>query len=337
MGAGEVIKDIWPLEVATITKRNNVRLRRWGMQVTVTDDVTPANNTTWVLVKGHVDSDKKNNSNWQTLSDFAGGGAGVGVFAANVTFVLSAGKSFGKYTNGQTAPWAGLTAVQAILNAAIEYINPAFSSFSISGQATTVEVGTTISGSKTFLWAITLNSGAVATIDLYDITASATLLANTPNDGSQAQVVTTNQLNANAAAQSFRGILHDTNVVQNINSAPFTITARFFRFYAPSATSPVNSAAVRALANSAFQLAGAVFNLLTGTVETKFVVSLPPGVTIVSVFDLDALNANITAQYVLTGTVNVLDAGGTNRAYNIYEMNVGSPYSTSHRHQITTS
>src|SRR5690606_13974176 len=93
-------------------------------------------------------------------------------FSSDVTFVLNSGNSFGKYSNGETAPWTGLTAIEAILDAAIDYINPVFNSFSISGQSTTIEVGTTLSGSRTFTWSITQNSGTVPTIDIYDITAA---------------------------------------------------------------------------------------------------------------------------------------------------------------------
>lgn len=215
-------------------------------------------------------------------------------------------------------------------------VAPAFTSFSVSGQSTTIEVGTTLSGSKTFTWAISLGTGTVSFIDIYDITAASTLLADTANDGSQAQTITTIQLNSNGATQSWRGVGKNTNPVENFNSSAFTVTSRFFRFFGPASASPTNSTEVRGLSSSAFQTSGS-FSLETGSTLTKFVVALPPSVTITSVIDLDALNANITSEYVLTGTINVLDAGSTNRSYNIYEMNVGVPYSSSHTHQITTS
>lgn len=272
----------------------------------------------------------------QKIDDIEGGGA-TDKFADDFTVQLSDGKSFGRFTNGDVVPAKGKTAIEVILLAAIEYINPVFTSFSITGQATTVEVGTTISGNKTFVWVIVANSGTVNLIDIYDVTAGAALLENTANDGSQVVTVTSNKLDANGATQQYRGILHDEGQAQDINSAIFTITARFYRFFGPASTSPANSAAVRALPSSAFHTGAATFTLNTGTSQTKFVVALPPGVTIASVVDLDALNANITSQYVLTGTLNVQDAGGTNRSYNIYEMNIGAPYATNHRHQITTS
>lgn len=224
--------------------------------------------------------------------------------------------------------------IQSIL---APYVNPVFTSFSISGQSTTVEVGTTLSGSKTFTWNINQNSGVVSTIDLYNVSTSSTLLAGTANDGSQAQTITTVQLNSNGATQVWRGIGNNSSPSGTFNSSNFTVTGRYYRFFGPTASSPSNSAAVRALTYSVFHTGASVFNLETGTTETKFVVALPPGVTISNVVDLDALNANITSEYVLTGTVNVLDAGSTNRSYNIYEMNIGAAYSTNHTHQITTA
>ena len=98
----------------------------------------------------------------------AGGGASP-IFTDNITFMLSGGKSFGKYLNGQTSDWIGKTAIEAIVDAAIEYIAPSWSSFSIAGQAVTVEIGTIISGSKTFTWGLNQNSGVISGIDIYHI------------------------------------------------------------------------------------------------------------------------------------------------------------------------
>jgi len=232
---------------------------------------------------------------------------------------------------------SGLTLEQIIQQIVSPYVNPVFTSFSITGQSTTVEVGTTLSGSKTFTWGITLNSGTVPTIDIYDNTAASTLLAGTTNDGSHAQTITTIQLNSNGANQSWRGVGNNTSPSGTFNSINFVVTGRFYRFFGPTASSPANSADVRALSSSAFHTGATTFALETGTTQTKFVVALPPGVTISSVIDLDALSADITSEYVLTGTVNVLDAGSTNRSYNIYEMNVGIAYSSSHTHQIITA
>lgn len=58
------------LTVDSITDRDNVQPRRWGMIVTITDDATPANNTQWILVKSLVNTDINDNSNWQTLAAY---------------------------------------------------------------------------------------------------------------------------------------------------------------------------------------------------------------------------------------------------------------------------
>lgn len=270
---------------------------------------------------------------------FVGADGPSALFVADILVSLSGGKTMGKYLTGQTIPAIGKTPEQVIRDIAIEYINPVFTGFSISGQSGTIEIGTTLSGSKTFLWSITLNSGVVPTIDIYDITGALTLLSGTANDGTQVQAITTIQLNSNGSVQSWKGIGHNTTPSGTFDSVLFTVIARYLRFYGPTSATVNNSATTRALPISTdFQVPGAnTFILNTGTLLTKFNVALPPSVTITSVFDLDNLNANITSFYVLLGTVTVNDAGGTPRTYNLYEMSVGVSYSLNSRHSITTS
>jgi hypothetical protein len=294
--------------------------------ITYINNYTPINRT--ITING-VTQDLSGNRTWTIPTE---------TFASNVTFVLNSGDSFGKYRNGETASWTGLTAVEAILDAAIDYINPTFTAgISVSGQATTVETGTTLSGAKTFTWTIAANSGVVPTIDIYDVTAGATLLAGTLNDGSQSQTITTIQLNSNGATQVWRGIGNNTSPVSTFNSSNFTVTARYYRWWAPVSATPANSAAVRALSGQAFNTSGNSFTLATGTTLIKFSVNLPPGVTIVSAIDTTNFDVDLTANFVLLGTVNVTDAGGTTRAYNQYEYNVAVPYSSSADIVITTS
>jgi hypothetical protein len=65
-----------------------------------------------------------------------------------------------------------------------------------------------------------------------------------------------------------------------------------------------------------------------------FTVAVPATMSLTQVLDLDALNANITANYVLS-TFNVNDGGGTPVSYKIYTLSNAIPYSSDHRHQIT--
>lgn len=266
---------------------------------------------------------------WHLLGDGGGGGGSSNYSGASPSTITVGGLSSGSAIAGLSYD----DIIEAIL---VPYINPTFLSFSMTGQATTVETGTTLSGSKPYVWSIALNSGTVPTIDIYDITAGATLLAGTSNDGSQSQTITTIQLNSNGATQSWRGVGNNTSPSGTFNSNAFTVTSRFYRFYGADDT-PTNSAEVRALPLSAFHTGAGSFTFTTGTSATNFVVALPPGVTISNVVDT-SINVNLTSVFILQGsTVNVLDAGGTNRAYNIYVYSIGSPYPSSNTIQITTA
>ena len=224
------------------------------------------------------------------------------------------------------------TIIQSIVS---PYIQPVFTSFQVTGQATTVEVGTTLLGDRTFTWNINPGSGVVTTIDIYDNTASTTLIAATSNDGTKLVTLITIQLNTPGATQSWKGIANNSSPVGTVNSANFVVTARYKYFQGASSATPTNSAEVRALPINTFYTGAGTFTLNTGTTLKKFDVALPPGTSITQVIDLDALNANITSQYVNTGTISVNDAGATARSYTLFEMNNGATYSTNHRHQIT--
>lgn len=262
---------------------------------------------------------------WQDLGSGSGGG---GTYAGtSPTTVTVGGLASGSAISG-------LSYQDIIQSIVAPYVNPTWNSFSNS-QSTPVEVGETLSGSKTFTWSLNANSGVVSTIDLYNVTTSATLLAGTPNDGSQAQTITTVQLNSSGATQSWRGIANNTSPVGTVNSSNYTVTSWFYRFFGATATVPTNSATVRALPSSAFVTGGGSFTLATGNTLIDFMVCLPPGRSISTVIDTDALGADITSSYVLQSSINVLDAGGTNRAYVIYKMTIAVPYGSSHNHVIT--
>lgn len=262
-----------------------------------------------------------------------------GTLTSDIPVVLADGKTLGKYVNGQTIPAIGKTLEEVLRDIALEYVYPEFSSFSVSGQVTMVEIGTTLSGTRTFSWSIVPNSGTVNVVNILDQTLDSYLITNTPNDGSETVAINSSHLNTNGATQSYLIRAYDVTPDPDylIESDMFTITARYYRFFGPAAGSPTNSSEVRGLPVSEFQVSNDQFILDTGNTLVKFVVALPPDRSISEVIDLDALNANITDEYVQTTTITVNDAGGTGRIYNIFEMNIGVPYTNSHRHRISTS
>jgi hypothetical protein len=264
---------------------------------------------------------------------------GTAVFENDIIVSLSGGKTLGPYSNGQTIPTRGKTFEQGFNLIAREYQTPTWNYFTQSGYVVNLEVNSTISGSKTFLWSINANSGTVSTIDITDLTAGTTLATNTPNDGTQAVTVTTITLSTDGASQSWQGVLHDTGTEpSDVNSSVLTVIGRFKRFYGPVSTTVTNSATTRALTYNDFQQSGTnIFIFNSGTSLKEFDVVLPTGKSITNVVDLDAFGADLTSAFVSSGTVSVNDAGGVPHTSPLYKYVASSTYFTNHRFQITTN
>jgi len=268
---------------------------------------------------------------WANLAALINAGGGSGVYDGASPSTLQVG---GMPPNTELSGRTFTSILQEIL---VSYLQPAFTSFGISGQAGTIEVGTTLSGDKAFQWS-TSNSGNVEpnSITIRDQTASVDLATGLANDGSETIDIGSIAFNT-PTSRVWRIIGTNTDTPPANFLTDFTVLSRYLLFYGPAASIPNNSAGVRALPNNRFTNAGNVFNLNTGNSLIRFVIALPPGVTITQVIDLDALNANITSEYVSQGTVSVLDAGGNSVNYTVYAMTQAIPYSSNHRHQVTIS
>jgi len=263
------------------------------------------------------------------------------VFDADIPVTLADGKSLGKYVNGDTIPAAGENVLDVIIDIANEYLDASFTSFTVSGPSS-VEVGTTLSGTRDFTWSIDAGSGSIPTIDIYDITDGSTLALGTTNDGATTETINSISLTSAYSTQQWRGIGTDINTTPDtdFNSSAATITAYFYRYFGPTSSAPANSAEVKALSNSVFQTSNSqTFTFTTNTSNTVFVIALPPGRTITNVIDTDALNANITSEFTDNLTnVDVTDASGvTTHSYNVYTMTIADPYSTPHDFTVTTA
>lgn len=133
-----------------------------------------------------------------------------------------------------------------------------------------------------------------------------------------------------------------TDTYQTTTGGNSTVNFGYLIFYGPSASAPTNSAGVRALGSRIFTTGANPFNLETGTVHRIFTAAMPATLSLSAAVDLDALNVDIKAQYILS-TFNVNDAGGTAVSYDVYTMTNSIPYSLggtppgNHRHQITRS
>jgi hypothetical protein len=296
-------------------------------------------------------------SAWNTLP-YANSTSGT--FTSDITVSLSGGKTIGKYTNGQVIPSNGKTPEEVINLIAIEDIAPTYTPATISltkSQATEAEVGTSYSGNTLTATFTKNDAGALSEIRIQkngaDITPNG---SSSPFSKTDSGTFILGNITFQAFCNYAAGIIKNyspsgtpdarTPAVRTANapqaaennfaSNSLALTGLYNIFYGATATAPTNSATTRALPSSRFTNAGNTWDLNTGATEIIFAVAMPATNTLVSVIDLDALNANITSSYILS-TFNVNDAGGTPVSYKVYVMTIGVPYASNHRHQITIS
>ncbi len=136
------------------------------------------------------------------------------------------------------------------------YLAPAFTSFGISGQATTLEVGDSVTAaSHTFTWS-TSNSGNVATnsISIVDTTASVTLASGLANSGSHA--ITLSAITHTAPATQ-RWTVAGVDTQSTVFSREFDVDWEWRAHWGQSANATLTGAQILALASSALQTASA--------------------------------------------------------------------------------
>ncbi|OCX52658.1 hypothetical protein BEL04_14525 [Mucilaginibacter sp. PPCGB 2223] len=242
-------------------------------------------------------------------------------------------------TNADANLQSQVSALSAALIPHPTYVNPT-AGISSSQSTGGLEVGQTINipltatynqndgGSQTGL-SIKKNGTQIATTSPY--TDSGVVVSATPVTYQSS--VTFGQ---GAVKNNILGIADATGRIAagSVNSSNLSYQGFYKVFYDAVSSFPTNSASARALGNTRFSNSGNTFTLNTGSTFTKFCVVLPPGKTLVSVIDQDALNLDITSQYT-SASISVNDAAGTAVAYTIWSMSQSVPYSSNHRHNIT--
>lgn len=129
------------------------------------------------------------------------------------------------------------------------YASPAFSSFTMSGQATSIEVGTTLTGSKNFAFSFT-NGANVSpnTLAIFDVTAATFLVTGAPTTSPQAASIGSVTLSS-PGTYSWRGQATNTNTI-NFSSAPFTVSWLWRLYYGTSTNTTLTEAQIEALTNN---------------------------------------------------------------------------------------
>jgi len=146
----------------------------------------------------------------------------------------------------------GKTYQEIIEDLLVVYLDPAFSSFVMSGQATTVEVGTTISGSKSFAFTAT-NTGNIQSdsLSVIDVTNNTTLVSGQPftspvsaNVGSVTKTT--------PASHQWKGRAINTNS-EVIDSNNFTVNWQWRVYNGTSANPTLTESQIEALTTSALR------------------------------------------------------------------------------------
>lgn len=129
------------------------------------------------------------------------------------------------------------------------YQSPTFSAFAIDGQATTVEVGTSISGTKTFTWTTTNGSNVEAnTLEIEDTTNTTTLGSSLGNDGTESLALGATIVKNTPGSHVWT--ISGTDTQSNSFSRTFTINWRWRMYYGTSTNTTLTEAQIEGLTNS---------------------------------------------------------------------------------------
>lgn len=274
---------------------------------------------------------------------FKKGGGGVsGETPIELASFVVKGTNFGKYEDGQTVPQHE-TLNERFTDAFRKAIAPIFNLplATLSANilpATNREVGESLSLSFSSVY--TQNDAGNVTGTVYK-KDNVNLVANTSNITlSTTAIVFQSSVNYSAGTAPKLNNLGESIanpiVAGVVNSNTLSYIGYRAVFYGATATKNTTSANVRANLIKRLENTGNTFNLESGSTHNIFQLWLPMSKNLVSVIDLDALNANITASYI-EEILSVNDANGNPIAGKLYTMQQDVPYSTNHRHQITIS
>lgn len=210
--------------------------------------------------------------------------------------------------------------VDIIENLLYPYQYPAFSSFSMSGQTTTLECGVEISsGTKTWTWATSNSSNVNAnSIDIDDITDSNNLITGTANDGTEDVSIGGSAITKTTTGQQHRWRITGTNSQSEDFTRDFVVTWRSPFYYGEGAAG-LSVAQIQGLTK---QVTGSGNKTYTFNPSTQVMyVAYPASYGALSSI-LDPNGFETIADWTLSVvdfTNNSPDYEGTTVSYNVYE------------------
>lgn len=175
-------------------------------------------------------------------------------------FLISILEQIVTYTNAVPVPEdiGGISAGTTFNNATIQemfdallypYQVPSFSSFNMVGQATNVEVGSTISGSRTFIWN-TANPSNIETnsITIRDVNAALDLATGLSNDGNETLTLPSSVQLLSPGSYVWRIIGEDTQ--SSFFQRNFTVNWLWRRFSGTSSSTTLTETDIESLTSS---------------------------------------------------------------------------------------
>lgn len=127
---------------------------------------------------------------------------------------------------------------------------PTFSAFAIDGQSNIVEVGTSISGTKTFTWSTTNSSNVASnTIEVVDTTNVSTLGSSLANDGSESLALGATIQKTTPASHVWT--ITGTDSQTEDFSTTLTINWRWRMYFGTSSSTSLTEVQIEALVGSA--------------------------------------------------------------------------------------
>lgn len=201
---------------------------------------------------------------WTEFTSGAGGGGGGGG-ADTYTNATPTAVTLGGISSGSTF---SAKSMQEMWDALLyPYQAPSFSSFGISGQSSSLEIGQSIaSGTKTFTWATSNGNVNANTVVIFDTTSSATLVSGIANDGNEdisfASPIT------RSTPGNYSWSIQATNTKGTNFNRSFSVNWQAKKFSGISSSATLDSTAILALSGSLSGSASGTYSFGAG--EYKF-------------------------------------------------------------------
>lgn len=244
-----------------------------------------------------------------------GGGSG-----ATYTNATPTPEDIGGIGSGSTFTAATMTEMWDALLYPYQY--PAFTSFSMSGQASTLECGVEIaSGVKTWTWG-TSNPSNVATnsIDIDDVTDATNLITGTANDGTEDVSIGASPITKTTTATQHRWRITGENSQTDDFTRDFVVTW-YSPFYYGSGGQGLTVAQLQALTKQVVATGTKVYTFNPSS-QVMYIAYPASYGTLSSILDPNGFET--IADWTLkvdSFTNNSPDYEGTTVTYNIYEFN----------------